>query len=235
MNARSTQRFVGFVVAAVVTALLLIALPARQGELPELGGEQAAEQAGEHGGDPRDPRAVLPVFEVEDGWWVLVRYGIRLRLPAGWEPQARFDRPFAYRDPAAPLQGSFNVLSLPNFYYPDLAALAEGNRRSLTESEHLELISIEELTLSGDRPVLRIDYRGRPADADLRVAAIVFLLGGHQVVVTAAAGEEEWEAVEASLSASLASIEFLELGTMSLGEQLEGTELEGRAASIGAE
>lgn len=223
MNTRSTQRVVGLVVALVATALLLMALPSKPGPQVEPGTEAARASASADGTEagPVDPRDVLPVFEERDGWWVLTRYGFRMRLPEGWTPLARRDRPFAYLDPEATGMGNLNVLSLPNFFHSDLASVAEENRASLAENEHLDLISIEEIELSGSgEPALLIDYAGTPSGYDMHFTTAVFMLGGHQVIITAAADATEWDSVSEALDRSLRSIELLDLPTMDYDEQM---------------
>jgi hypothetical protein len=197
MNSRSTQRFVGLVVAAVVSVLLLIALPAKERERAPREQELAASEP------------ELSVFELQDGWWVLPRHGVRMRLPPGWEPRENQSRPYAYRDLSAALAGNLNVLSLPNFFNLDLEGIAEENRKSLEAAAVLELISLADHRLGGDHPALRIDYGGSPRGEELHFAAIVFLHGPDQVVITAAATAEQWPVIEEDVRASLESIELL--------------------------
>jgi hypothetical protein len=200
MNSRSTQRFIGLVVALVASILVLVALPRKPRDPAGAGAREPGAAAAE---------AELPVFELQDGWWVLPRYGVRLRLPSGWVPSERFSRPFAQRDPAASLAGNLNVLSLPNFFGLDLEGIAEENRRSLAAAEALELIALEEQPLADGHPALRIDYGGSPKGQELHLAALVFLHGPDQIVITAAATVEEWPEVAEELRASFASVELL--------------------------
>jgi hypothetical protein len=217
MSAKTTQRFVGTIVALVATVLILIALPAKpgRGKATSVGdGHRAATGL-------TDPRDVLPVYELVDGWWVLTRYGIRMRLPDGFEPLVRHDRPHAFRDDREPLRGSLNVLSLPNFFHTDLAAVTTEVESSLARNQRLELVSVDERTLVGGHPALRLEYAGTPAEAEMHFLAVVFLLGGHQVVITAAAGAQQWPELQADLVASLDSVERLDLPEISMEELLE--------------
>ena len=216
MNTKSTQRFVGMVVAVVATVLLLMALPSKPD--PRVGESPSEVESAASGAI--DPRDVLPVFEELDGWWVLTRYGMRMQLPEGWTPFERNRRPHAYRDMANGRLGSINVLSLPNFHHTSLADVAKENREALAANENLELIDINEFSI-GSKNALRIDYRGDPAGVDMYFAAAVFLLGGHQVVVTAGATEADWPDVQAAVAESLGSIELLELPTMDYDELIE--------------
>ena len=140
---------------------------------------------------------------------MLPRFGARMLLPPGWEPSERHSRPFAQRDPAASLAGNLNVLSLPNLFNLDLQGLAEENRKSLEAAEVLELIAFEEFRLGDGHPALRIDYGGSPRGEELHFAAIIFLYGGHQIVITATATAAEWPVVAEDVRASLESIELL--------------------------
>jgi hypothetical protein len=203
MNSKSTQRFIGLFVAVVASILVLIALPAKSKQPAGATASEPAAAAAE---------VELPVYQLEGGWWVLPRYGVRMQLPPGWVPSERMSRPFAQRNPEVSLAGNLNVLSLPNFFDLDLDGIAEDNRQSLAAAELLELIALEELTLAGGHPALRIDYGGSPKGQELHLAAIVFLLGRNQIVITAAATVEEWPAVADDLQASFASIELLAAG-----------------------
>jgi len=199
MNSRSTQRFIGLFVALVASILVLVALPSKRRDRDEPIA-RAAESVSE---------AAPPVFELQDGWWVLPRHGVRMQLPPGWEPREHQSRPYAYRDLTASLAGNLNVLSLPNVFNRDLAAIAEENRASLEAAEALELISLEECCLGGDLPALRIDYGGAPRGEELHFAAIVFLYRQSQVVITAAATAEQWPAIADDVRVSFESIELL--------------------------
>ena len=227
MSTKSTQRFVGVFVAGVATLLLLIAFPTKS-DGPRPRGDEASGREARAG--TVDPRDALPVYELEDGWWKLIRYGMRMRLPEGWVPAVRRDRPFAFRDEAAPFEGSLNVLSIPNFFHTDLASLKRENEKSLETDESMELIGFEDLELPGGKPAVRMDYTGRPVGPTMRFSAVIFFLGGHQVVVTAGAVEEQWEAVGPILLESLATIELLDLPTISVEELYEevGVEPVGR-------
>jgi len=180
----------------------LIALPAKERASESARVPVAAESA-------PSAAAEAPVFEVVDGWWRLPRYGVRMRLPECWEPKEVYKRPFAYREMGAVLQGSINVLSLPNFFYPDLECVAEENRALLGTSDMLELVSMEERTLGDGKRALLIHYSGHPAEQELRFAAVVFLLGPNQIVITASARLELWDDVGPEILASLDSIELL--------------------------
>jgi hypothetical protein len=207
MHTATTQRFVGLVVALAAGALILIALPAKERRVERVEVAGAATE-------PAPGAPAAPVFELEDGWWRLPRYGVRMRLPECWEPVEKNQRPFAYRDTSSGLLGSINVLSLPNFFHPDLDSVADENIVQLAVDERLELISIEERTLGGGKRALWIHYGGsverEGAEPEhLRFAAVVFLIDHSQVVITAFARQAAWQEIAHEVLESLDSIELL--------------------------
>ena len=149
MNSRSTQRFIGLFVAAVVSILVLIALPAVERDPAPRGG---ARRERAHAARVRAPGRLVGAAALRRAH----------AAPPGWQPSERYSRPFAQRDPAAPLAGNLNVLSLPNLFNLDLQGLAEENRKSLEAAEVLELIALEELLLGDGHPALGSTTAGRP-------------------------------------------------------------------------
>jgi len=196
------------VLGAVVACLIYMAIPAPRAQGPGPGPEpkSAPDAPPAVALDPKfgspGPAPRGPVWEPRD-------FDLRMKIPRGWFAHERRGRQYLSRDIEKPCDGSVNLISLPNFFGKDLDGLLEENRQELEDNPAFEMDRAEKLRLGG-REVLRIDYRGVPANSDdeLHFVCILYRRGRNNVALTVTVREELWPEIAEQVERSLASMQF---------------------------
>ena len=192
-----------FITAGLVLAVVaILGLPLREG--PVLPGHSTADPATQ-APPPPAPEGERP--DVTDGLWYPAGESVSLAVPEGWTDLRRGRRPYLCRDAASLGTGNFNLIQLPNLFGKSIDGLREENRAELEANPAFELESIEDLSVDG-HTVLRIDYSGRPrgTEQDYRFVGLVWLQGGDQMVLTAAARAEAWADAGPDVEAAIESL-----------------------------
>jgi hypothetical protein len=196
------------VLGAVVACLIYMAIPAPRAKetdpRPDLQPEPAAPAM-----PVPDPKFGSPTPFLRGPVWEPREFDLRMKIPRGWVEHQRRGRQYLSRDVEKPRDGNINVISLPNFFGKDLDGILEENRQELEDNPAFEMSRAEKLRLGG-RELLRIDYRGAPANSEdeLRFVCLLYRRGRNNVALTVTVREELWPEIAEQVERSLASLQF---------------------------
>ena len=195
------------VLGAVVACLIYMALPAPRAK--DTGPPQPQPEPAVPAAQVPDPKFGSPAPVLRGPVWEPRDFDLRMKIPRGWVEHERRGRQYLSRDVEKPRDGNINLISLPNFFGKDLDGLLEENRQELQDNPAFEMDRAEKLRLGG-RELLRIDYRGMPADSDeeLHFVCLLYRRGRNNVALTVTVREQLWPEIAEQVERSLASLQF---------------------------
>jgi hypothetical protein len=199
------------VLLAVVACLVYLAIPApkvgKAGKSPLPAGPPVAAKPVDE--PPGDPKFGAGTSVMRGPVWQPEGFDFRMKIPPGWTEHERRGRPILSRDVADPRAGNVCVISLPNLFDLDLDGLLAENERELADNPAFDMDRAQKLSYGGQE-VVRIDYRGRPADKkeELHFVCLMYLRGNQTVAITVTGREAVWPEIAEAVERSLASVRF---------------------------
>jgi hypothetical protein len=144
---------------------------------------------------------------LEGNLWTVPKYGLALRVPAGWAWMANGQREGICLDPNRRDRASINAIALPNFFGKNLIQLEAENVEALRTTPGIVLDASRRLAVDGVE-ILRFDYHGRQPglDADMRYVCLLWLAGSRQVILTTQLEAARWPELGPGLEDALASL-----------------------------
>lgn len=139
--------------------------------------------------------------------WLDPRFGVAIRLPAGWLPGTLNGQPHLLGEPDSPFRDRIQVLALENPEQKSLATLLEEHRTQIAGGAGNTVVVAEQRKVGG-KDVLYLRY---DIELDQRVhhlTSTIYLLGGKEVIVTASIGPRTWPKIGSEIEQILNDLTF---------------------------